>query len=351
MKITVQPYGTVPDGGQALLYILENNNNMRVHITNLGGIITNMFVPDKNGSLADVLLGHKSFEDYIENPGFFNALVGRNANRIADAVFSIGDKTFSLQKNEGACNLHSGTKGLHSRLFLSEVRTVGNIPALLLSHTMDSMSDGFPGNLTINIAYALTDDNALMIDYRAVSDEDTVINLTNHAYFNLAGHDSGNIHKHVLQIDADYFLPMSDSLLPNGEILKVEGTPFDFRTPKEIGRDIHSDDPQIRLTGGYDHNFVLGGGYDYRKIITVSEPESGRVMTVFTDLPGVQLYSGNMIDESRSYKEGAAYKKHQAFCLETQLFPNAVNMPWLASPIYHAGEEYITTTTYQFSIK
>ncbi|MCL2035143.1 MAG: galactose mutarotase [Oscillospiraceae bacterium] len=350
MKITVQQFGTLPNGDNAMMYILENNNKMRVHITNLGGVITNMFVPDKNGDLADVVLGHKDFDTYVTNPAYFNALIGRNANRIANGELSIGDKTFSLEQNDGTNNLHSGKDGLHSRLFLSEVRTVGNIPALLLSHKMESLSDGFPGELTINVAYALTDDNALMIDYRAVSDEDTVINLTNHAYFNLAGHDSGNIHKHVMQIDADYFLPMDEKCLPNGEILKVEGTPFDFRTPKEIGKDIFSDYPQTKMVGGFDHNFVLGGGYDYRKVVTVSEPDSGRVMTVFTDLPGIQLYTSNMLDETLTYKDGAAYKKHQAFCLETQLFPNAVNMPWLASPIYHAGEEYITTTTYQFSI-
>lgn len=349
MKITVQNYGKLPNGEQALLYILENNNNMRVHITNFGGIITNMFVPDKKGNIADVILGHKSLEDYITNDGYQGALVGRNANRIAKAAFSIGDKKYVLPKNDGENNLHGGPGGLSFRLFSSEVRTVSNLPALLLSCVMEDMSDGFPGNLNVNIAYALTDDNALMIDYRAVSDQDTVINLTNHAYFNLAGHDSGDIHGHTLQIDADYFLPTTPDGIPNGEILSVEGTPFDFRKEKPVGRDIGDAHPQIAQFGGYDHNFVLGGGYDYRKVATVTEPVSGRVMSVYTDLPGVQLYTSNMLNTRLMYKDNASYGKHQGLCLETQLFPNAVNMPWLASPIYHAGEEYLTTTTFQFS--
>lgn len=348
MKITVQNYGKLPDGRQALMYILENNNNMRVHITNFGGVITNMFVPDKNGNLADVILGHNNFDDYIQNAGYHGALVGRNSNRIKNAEFVIGEKKYQLDKNDGENNLHGGKNGLSYRLFSGEVRTLGNLPALLLSCTIDDMSDGFPGDLIVNVAYALTSDNALMIDYRAVCDVDTVINLTNHAYFNLAGHDSGNIHDHSVQIDADYYMPNTADGIPNGEILSVEGTPFDFRKAKPLGQDIASENEQIKMFSGYDNNFVLGGGYDYRKVATVSEPVSGRRMTVYTDLPGIQLYTGNMIDTSLTYKDGVKYQKHQGFCLETQLFPNAVKMPWLASPIYHSGEEYITTTTYQF---
>lgn len=349
MKITVQPYGTMPDGSQALLYILENNRNMRVHITNWGGVVTNIFVPDKHGNIADVALGHKGFNDYLKNPGYHGALVGRNSNRISGAAFHIGDRDYILDKNDGENNLHGGPNGLSFRLFSSEVRTVGNVPALLLSCIMDDMSDGFPGAISINVAYALTDDNALMIDYRAVSDKDTVINLTNHTYFNLAGHDGGNIHGHMLELDADYFLPNRPDGVPNGEILSVDGTPFDFRKPKPIGQDIADGHNQIKLFSGYDHNFVLGGGYDYRKVATVTEPVSGRVMNVFTDLPGIQLYTSNMLDSSATYKDGATYSNHQGFCLETQLFPNAVHMPWLASPVYRAGEEYISTTTYQFA--
>ncbi len=349
MKITVQNCGNLPDGRQVLMYILENNNNMSVHIMNLGGVITNLFVPDKNGVLADVVLGQKDFEAYLKNPGYHGALIGRNSNRVKNSTFSIGDKKYTLEQNDGANNLHGGSNGFHTRLFTSEVRTLGNLPALLLSTAIEDMSDDFPGNLIVNVAYALTDDNALMIDYRAVSDKDTVINLTNHAYFNLAGHNSGNICDHILQIDAEYFMPNSPDCVPSGEILLVEGTPFDFRTPKAIGKDIAANHPQLEMFGGYDNNFVLGGGYDYRKIATVTEPVSGRKMTVFTDLPGVQLYTGNGIDESATFKNDEKYAKYQGFCLETQLFPNAVNMPWLASPIYHAGEEYVTTTTYQFS--
>jgi aldose 1-epimerase len=349
MKISVTDFGVLPGGEKAQLYTLENNNGMRVDITNYGGTVISLLVPDRQGKLDDVVLGHKDFEALIANRGYFGALVGRNANRIGGARFTLGDSAYELEKNNGENNLHGGSKGLSFRLFSGEVRTVSGLPALLLSCTVPDMEDGFPGTLNINVAYALTDENALMIDYRAVSDRDTVINLTNHAYFNLAGHASGNIYDHVLQLTADYYMPGLGSLLPSGEILSVEGTPFDFRNPRRIGEVIGSDHPQVKGIGGFDHNFVLSGGYDYRRIATVTEPVSGRAMSVFTDLPGVQLYTSNSLNEGLTYKDGASYKRHQAFCLETQLFPNAVNMPWLASPIYRAGEEYVTTTTYQFN--
>jgi aldose 1-epimerase len=349
MKISVTDYGVLPGGEKAQLYTLENNSGMRVDITNYGGTLVSLFVPDRNGKPDDIILGHKDFEAYLTNPAYLGALVGRNANRIGGGKFTLGDAAYELEKNDGGSSLHGGSKGLSFRLFSGEVRTVSGLPALLLSCTIPDMEDGFPGNININVAYALTDENALMIDYRAVSDRDTVINLTNHAYFNLAGHTGGCIYDHVMQLNADYYMPGLDSLLPSGEILSVSGTPFDFRTPRRLGEAMDSDHQQVKAMGGFDHNFVLSGGYDYRRIATVTEPVSGRAMSVFTDLPGVQFYTSNSLDESFTYKGGASYKRHQAFCLETQLFPNAVNMPWLASPIYRAGEEYVTTTTFQFN--
>lgn len=349
MKITVEQFGTMPDGKEALLYVLENDNKMRVEITNLGGVVRSIFVPDKDGKLADVVLGHASFADYLRNPPYLGALVGRNSNRIAGAKLEIGDKTYEVDKNDGENNLHGGKNGLTFQLLSGEVRTFNNMPALVLSHTVEDMSDGFPGNLTVTVAYALTNDNALMIDYRAVSDADTIINLTNHSYFNLGGHDSGTIHDHVLQMDASFYSPNTPDGIPDGETLRVEGTPFDFRAGKAIGEEIGSDYGQVKLFGGYDHNFLLNGS-GYRKIATVTHPGSGRVMNVFSDLPCVQLYTSNMLAEG-SYKDGAHYAIHQALCLETQVIPNAAQMPWVASPIYRAGEEYTTTTTYQFSVK
>jgi aldose 1-epimerase len=350
IKISVTEFGKMPDGGGAELYVLENNSGMRVHITNYGATVTRVFVPDKNGEAADVVLGHKNFESYLENTGYFGSTVGRNSNRIAGGRFSIGTQAYELPINKGECNLHGGKAGLSGRIFSGEVRTVAGLPALLLNCSIADMEDGFPGNINVIVAYALTDDNALMIDYRALSDKDTVINLTNHSYFNLAGHNGGNILGHTLQMDADFYMPAAETRLPTGEILSVEGTPFDFRTAKMLGEAIREGHPQIRLAGGFDHNFVLGGGCVYRKVAAVTEPVSGRVMTVFTDLPGVQLFTSNSLSGEGEYKDGAVYRKHQALCLETQFFPNAVNMPWLASPIYRAGEEYITTTTYQFGV-
>ncbi len=350
MKINVTEFGQMPDGGKAQLYVLENNSGMSVHITNFGGTVTRVFVPDKKGETADIVLGHKDFEAYLENPGYLGATVGRNSNRIAGGKFSIGAQAFELPTNSAGCNLHGGKSGLSGRLFSGEVRTVAGLPALLLSCSIGDMEDGFPGNINVNVAFALTDDNALMIDYRAVSDKDTVINLTNHSYFNLSGHSGGDVLGHTLELDADFYMPATDALLPTGEILSVAGTPFDFRVAKTLGEAIREGHPQIRLAGGFDHNFVLGGGCDYRKVATVTEPASGRVMTMFTDLPGVQLYTSNNLAGEVEGKDGVIYGKHKAICLETQLFPNAVNMPWLASPIYRAREEYITTTTYQFGV-
>lgn len=349
MKISAEVYGTLPDGREVYSYTLENKT-MKVEILNYGGIIKNLYVPDRNGRIADVVLGHAGFEQYLENKGHLGCVVGRNANRIAGASCTIFGETVQLEANNGAHNLHSGSNNLAHRLFTAEVHTFNNLPALLLSHTIEDGSDGFPGNLIVTIAYALTEDNALMIDYRAVCDKNTVINLTNHSYFNLAGHDGGHIYGHILEMDAPFYTPANAEGIPTGEIIAVKDTPFDFcSAPKAIGKDIHSALTQMQQFGGYDHNFVLRG-VGYRKVATVTEPESGRVMTVHTDLPGVQFYTANHMNGEIPYKDGVKYPKHGGFCLETQFFPNAPNTPWFPSSVFAAGEEYTSTTTYQFSI-
>lgn len=348
MKIFAKPFGTLPDGKQAMLYTMENNNGMCVDISNFGGIIYRLIVPDSHGQPGDVVLGHPAFSDYLRNPGYFGTLVGRNANRIAGAVVEISGKRYELERNDGPNNLHSGTDSLAFRMMSAEARTAGNQPILLLSTTIEDLGDGFPGNVTITVAYMLTDDNALIIDYRAVSDKDTVINPTNHSYFNLAGHGSGNIHGHLLQLEASFYTPNNEQCMPTGEIRGVQGSPFDFRQPKAIGKDIQADCEQVRMFGGYDHNIVLQG-QGYRKVGAVTDPVSGRVMEFSTNLPAVQLYTGNGIAQGCPGKDGAVYGKHSGLCLETQFFPNAVNMPWLLSPVFRAGEEYVTTTGYRFS--
>ena len=349
MNISAVLFGELPGGGKVYCYTLESGS-MKVEILNYGGIIRALYLPDKNGRIADVVLGHKSFEDYITNAGSLGCAVGRNSNRIEGAEFDLFGQKITLEANNGPNNLHSGNNGLSYRLFDAQLHTFNNLPALILSHTIEDMSDGFPGNLTVTIAYALAEDNALMIDYRAVSDQNTVINLTNHSYFNLAGHDGGNIYGHTLELDAPFYTPANADNIPTGEVLRVKDTPFDFHTaPKPLGRDIHSALTQISRCGGYDHNFVLNG-IGYRKIATLTEPESGRVMHTFTDLPGVQVYTGNHFDGESSYKDGVKYQKHSGIALETQLFPNAVNTPWFPSAFFAAKEEYVFTTTYQFGV-
>jgi aldose 1-epimerase len=348
MKISVEPFGTLPDGRQAMLYTLENNSGMRAEITNFGGVVYRLLVPDKHGEQGDVVLGHPDFNTYLKNPGYFGALVGRNCNRIAGAVCEIGGKTYQLDQNDGNNNLHSGKGTLSFRLMSAEARTIGGQPALLLTTTIEHLGDDFPGNITITIAYALTDDNTLMIDYRGVSDQETIINMTNHSYFNLAGHASGNIYNHILQLDAPFYNPGSVECMPTGEILSVEGTPFDFRTPKTIGTDINSELPELAQYGGYDHNMILAG-MNYRMIGSVADPGTGRVMEISTNLPAMQLYTGSGIAKGCPGKDGAVYNPHSGFCLETQFVPNAINIPWLLSPIFGAGEECVTTTAYHFA--
>ena len=350
MRISAEKYGTLPDGADVFCYTLENDG-IKVEILNYGGIIKSLYVPDKDGKMADVVLGQPNLERYIQNSEYFGALVGRNSNRISNSRLKIFDEEVLLEANDGSHNLHSGPSGLSHRLMSAEVHTFNNLPALLLSHTVDDGSDGFPGNLIVTVAYAITEDHALMIDYRAVCDKDTVINLTNHSYFNLAGHDSGNIYGHILELEAPFYAPGNAECLPTGEIISVKDTPFDFcSAPKAIGKDIHSALTQLRQYEGYDHNFVLKG-CGYRKIATVTEPQSGRVMTVLTDMPGVQLYTANSISGETPYKDGVKYPKHGGFCLETQFFPNAPNIPHFPSPLFESGEEYTSTTTYQFSVK
>lgn len=311
MKISAELFGTLPDGREVFSYVLENNE-IKVEILNYGGVIRSLVVPDRAGNPADVVLGFDTLEYYLDNKPHLGVAVGRNSNRISGARLQISGETLALEANDNGNNLHSGANGLAHRLFSSEVHTFNNLPALLLSHTIEDGGDGFPGSLIVTIAYALTEDNALMIDYRAVSDKDTVINLTNHSYFNLAGHDSGNIYGHSLELGARFFTPNRPDCVPTGEILSVTGTPFDFTAAKALGKDIHSAHSQIHSFGGYDHNFVLDGA-GYRKIAAVTEPASGRVMTVLTDLPGVQLYTGNGL-EAEGGKNGAKYTSHFFNC-------------------------------------
>lgn len=343
MKIRTERYGILPDGREVTLYVLENDNGMQAEIINYGAALIRLLVPDRQGICADIVLGHPSLEGYLTNSPYLGVLVGRSSNRIAGAALTIAGTDYKLEANAGGNNLHSGLGGLSFRLLTGETKTDASQVSLQLSGTVEHLSDGFPGNLSVCVTYVLTSDNELQIRYRAVSDHDTVINLTNHSYFNLAGHDSGTVYTQLLQIDAPFYTPLGSQLCPTGEIRSVAGSPFDFCSVKNIGRDIEQTD------GGYDNNLLLSGA-GYRHIATASEPKSGRTMEVMTDLPAVQLYTAGSIG-SIPGKDGAVYERHSGFCLETQFVPNAVHMPWLTSPIFSAGQEFRSTTAFRFTCK
>ena len=349
MKMDVKPFGKLPSGEIASLYTLENDSGMSVTISDFGGIITNILVPDRDGKLADVALAHDEFESYLQNLGSFGALIGRNANRIKDAILPIDDRRHQLPDTGGGMNAHGGPKGLSRRLFKGELRTIEGFPALLLSITVPDMDDGFPGTLTVTTAYTLTDDNSLVIDYHATTDKDTIINLTNHSYFNLAGHDSGHCLDQILWINSDFYSHSLDSGLVSGEICAVKGTPLDFTTPKPMSNGLY-EPCNGKDDKGFNHNYFLNGD-GYRLVCTLSDPASGRFMETFTDLSGLQLFTANHLPLPCKEKGGAEYVIHQGVALETQFCPNAVYQPWLRSPIFRAGESFRSTTAYKFSVK
>ncbi|MCL2163552.1 MAG: galactose mutarotase [Oscillospiraceae bacterium] len=347
MKIIKSDFGKMPDGRCAHLYTLENEGGLKAVISDLGGSIVNLFAPDRDGAAEDVVLGFRDFDGYLNNPCYFGALIGRNTNRIRDGRIEISGQVYELEKNNGRCNLHSGKGCIAYRLFEAKTSEERDSVALTLSIAVEDFSDGFPGNLDIQVIYTIDKENSLRIEYQAVSDKDTIINLTNHSYFNLAGHANGPIYEQILRLDSDYYSPNNSEVLPTGELLSVEGTPFDFRSGKTFGSDIRSDYTQIKMFSGYDHNFALNGR-GWRIVGEASDPASGRVMEIWTDQPGVQLYTTNVFVAQFALKGDANYASHQAFCLETQTFPGAAELPWLTSPIYKAGQEYRTSTAFKF---
>ncbi|MCX7715648.1 MAG: galactose mutarotase [Clostridia bacterium] len=343
-----EDFGKMLSGKDVYLFILDNGRGLKAEILNYGGIVKNLFVTDKNGKYVDVVLGRDTFEDYLNNFGFYGAAIGRHANRIANARFELGGKIYTVGANEGKNSLHGGLEGFDKKLW--DVETLdGDEPALVLSMISPDMEEGFPGTLKVIMTYTLTKENAFKINYRAVSDKDTVVNLTNHSYFNLAGHASGKMTDQVLQIFADFYTPNCSECMPTGEVLSVAGTPFDFRTPKKVGQDINADHKQIQMFGGYDHNFALDGR-GYRLGAVLSCLENGITMEMYTDKPAVQLYTTNGVEKGRICKDGTIYEVHQALCLETQFFPNAMKFSHYPSPILNAGEEYNYTTEYRFIV-
>jgi aldose 1-epimerase len=341
------------EGKKVDLYTLKNAHGMEVKITNYGGIVTSIKVPDKNNKFDDVVLGFNNLKDYLGNNPFFGAIIGRYANRIGNAKFSIDGKEYQLAKNNWANSLHGGVKGFDKVLWEAEpVTGKDNSQSLKLTYMSKDGEEGFPGNLDVTVTYTLTDDNSFQIDYLATTDKATVVNLSNHTYWNHAGEGSGNILEHQLMLNAAGFTPVDRGSIPTGEIRPVEGTPMDFRRPLAVGARIGSDYEQLKFGNGYDHNWVINASDDEKPALaaTVYEPVSGRYMEVFTTEPGIQFYSGHFLNENIIGKSGRGYGARSALCLETQHYPDSPNKPEFPPVVLKPGEIYRTTTIYTFSV-
>ncbi|WP_126650603.1 aldose epimerase family protein [Chryseobacterium aureum] len=350
-NVHTSDYGVTPKGDSIKKYTLTNKNGMKVEVINFGGIITSLTAPDRNGKYEDVVLGFTKPEGYFEgNPYYFGALIGRYGNRIANAKFSLEGKTYEIDKNDGPNSLHGGKEGFHTRFWNIEAVKDAKFPTLKLSYTSNDGEEGYPGKLTTTVFYTLTDDNALEISYEAETDKPTVVNLTQHSYFNLSGNFTKTITDHELLINADHFLPVNETLIPTGEQKDVKGTPFDFTAAKSIGKDLNAEDDQLKKGKGYDHNWILNGK-GLRSIAQVYHPATGRLMEVLTDEPGVQFYSGNFLDGKFDTKTGGKNEFRTGFCLETQHFPDSPNQPSFPSTELKPGQKYHSKTIYKFSVK
>lgn len=354
MGIKKRLFGVTDKGCTVHIFDMANTKGMEVSIINYGGRVVSIKVPDKNGNAADVALGYDNIENYLNDKGiYFGAIAGRYANRIEGASFILNGKEYKLAKNDGNNHLHGGIKGFDKVIWDAEVIKKDGEEKLLLTYMSHDGEEGYPGNLKVKVTYSVTEESELRIDYNAVSDKDTIVNLTNHTYFNLAGHDSGSILKHQLMINGDRFTVINDECIPTGEIRKVYGTPMDFTTLRPIDWSFTpEEDDQLKCGNGYDHNWVLNvSGEAPEKAAELYEPLSGRIMEVYTTKPGIQFYSGNFLDGSLHGKKNSVYGKREGLCLETQYFPNSMRHLEFPSPVLKAGEEYKHTTIYKFSVK
>ena len=346
MAVTVRPFGKTAKGEEINEYILKNSSGMEARLIDFGAILTVLKVPDKNGRLVDVVCGYDGPEGYMVNPGCFGATVGRHANRIAGAAFELNGKVYQLSKNDGPNNLHSNPGSYYFRMWNAKPAGEDSVEMSLSSPDGDQ---GFPGNMDITVTFTLTEENGFVIRYHGVSDADTLFNMTNHSYFNLSGHDSGNILDQKIQIFADCYTPGSAQLIPTGEIAPVDGTPFDFREMKKVGQDIYADNEQLKNGSGYDHNFVLREGEGCRLAAIMESDETGIAMKVFTDLPGMQLYTASCLDAAGG-KGGCHYGQYAAACFETQFFPDSIHHSNFPCCVLKAGKEFNSVTEYRFSL-
>lgn len=347
--IKKESFGTLPNGKRIDIYTLRNKNGLEFKIMNYGGAIVSAKVPDKNGNIADIALGYDSLKGYLKNNPYFGPIVGRYANRIAKGKFTLNGKEYTLATNDGPNHLHGGIKGFDKKVWNAVPEKVKKGVALKLHYLSKDGEEGYPGNLNVTVTYTLTNNNELRIDYSATTDKTTIVNLTNHTYWNLAG--KGDILNHKMMINANKFTPVDSTLIPTGELKDVAGTPFDFRKPRTIGSRINENNLQLKYAnGGYDLNWVLNKNVpdSLTLAVRVTEPTSGRVLEIWTTEPGIQFYSGNFLNGSIVGKNGHVYRKHDAFVIEAQHFPDSPNHPNFPSVVLRPGEKYRQITIYKF---
>jgi aldose 1-epimerase len=350
-EVQQKRFATVSGGRPVILYTLTNSHGVEITTMNYGGIIVSIRVPDRNGQVADVVLGHDTAEGYMPNPPYIGAIVGRYANRIANGTFKLDGKTYTLPKNDGPNTLHGGTTKTFDKV-IWESQPLKDKNGVAFTYLSADGDDGFPGNLKVTVTYVLTESNELVIDYSATTDRDTPINVSQHSYFNLKGEGDGDILDHEIMINADRFTPVDNNLIPTGELRPVKGTPLDFTKSTRIGTRIDDNYDQMVLAHGYDHNFVInreGGGLTLAA--RVYEPTTGRVLEVSTTQPGIQFYTGNFLDGTVTGKAGHVYKRRFGFCLETQHFPDSPNHPKFPTTILKPGQKFHQETVFKFSAK
>ncbi len=345
-------WGATPSGEQIDLYTLRNSNGIEATITNYGGRLVTLKTPDRHNRFDDIVLGFDDLDGYLGNNPYFGAIVGRYANRIANAEFTLGLKTYHLAKNDGPNSLHGGVKGFDKVVWTGDKIYVDEGPAVELRYLSRDGEDGYPGNLNVIVRYTLTEKDELKIEYKSATDTDTILNLTNHSYFNLSGQAAGKILDHLVMINADEFTPVNANLIPTGELCRVAGTPFDFRKLEAIGKRIDEKDQQLGYGLGFDHNYVLNGkGDGLVPAARVTDPNTGRTIEVSTTQPGMQFYTGNHLDGSVKGKGGTVYGFRSGFCLETQHFPDSPHHPAFPSTELKRGQVYHATTVFKFSIE
>ena len=347
--VTSQPFGKMPDGTTVDAYTLVNANGVEVRVITYGAILTSVKVPDRRGAIADVVHGFETLDGYLKGHPYFGAVVGRYANRIGKAQFTLNGRTYPLAANNGPNHLHGGIRGFDKYVWHAE--PLPKRAGVVLSRTSPDGEEGYPGTVKVRVTYTLTDANQLELEYEATSDKPTPLNLTNHSYFNLSGHDSGSVLDHELTVHADRYTPVDSTLIPTGALAPVQGTPFDFRKPARIGARIGEPHEQLKYGIGYDHNWVLNRTGDGLEMAArVVDPKSGRTLEVSTTEPGLQFYTGNFLDGSVKGKGGTVYNQRSAFCLETQHFPDSPNKPDFPSTILEPGKTHRSRTVFSFGV-